>query len=288
MFILLVLLLSFTSCISQIPPNALSCETPEAEVFYYPFVNGKQLIEIDFFTAWNNRINCLEQMQPRALEWSMVIPAPNRPNIFMVRDSQDQILKVYNMPQSSKEDIQKVYDKFVTNSNRPDFTKVHSGVRNFYSLKGTGGYHKIFAVADTCYCNYLPSTIGVANSVSPSKNCREGVINQEGTVIIPTRYDYILPYDSLFITRVGDRYGVIDAAEKTIISLRYSQIHPLYQCESLQANCPPYGLFYALTINNKKIHILNKAGHLVRTFPVDGNTSSAVFNWLRKEYSTKK
>lgn len=275
---LLFILCTITSCFAQNERNYLTCDLPNAEVFFYPVINGKQLIEIDFFTAWNNKINCLEQAQPRALEWSMVIQAPSQPNIFMLVDSQENVLKVYNLFDQSEENIQKIYKQYVKKVNEPNFLKVSPGVRNFYHLKGDQNYHRIFAVDQTCSCNYINNY--------EENSCKEGIINHKGEVIIPVQYEYIMPYDSTFIVKINNKYGVISQKQKIIIAAKYAMIQPLYKCLNfMSVNCPPYGLFYALADNHKKVYILNMENKIIRTFPMTQTLQSEVSYWLREEYS---
>lgn len=54
-------------------------------IHYYNFYDGIQMIELDYLTAYHDRVNQLEMEQPRALHWDMVL-GPPPPNVYIFRN----------------------------------------------------------------------------------------------------------------------------------------------------------------------------------------------------------
>lgn len=65
-------------------------------IFYHPFYNGTQIIEVDVIGLWNQKIRILESKHPRALTWEMVYPKPEA-NPILIRNHSGVIVNQYNM-----------------------------------------------------------------------------------------------------------------------------------------------------------------------------------------------
>lgn len=63
-------------------------------IHYYKFYNGIQMIEFDNLSAYHQRVNYLEQAQPRALTWEMVLGPPPA-NVYLFRNEAGEIIKQF-------------------------------------------------------------------------------------------------------------------------------------------------------------------------------------------------
>lgn len=72
-------------------------------IFYRPFYNGKQIIEVDVIGLWRLKIRILETEHPRALTWNMVYPKPEA-NPILIRDISGAVIEQYNMNSYSLDD----------------------------------------------------------------------------------------------------------------------------------------------------------------------------------------
>ncbi|MFH0895215.1 MAG: WG repeat-containing protein [Bacteroidota bacterium] len=196
------------------------------DTLFYPFYNGVQMIEIDRVGWWENIVNFYEVTQPRALEWSSLIPWKG-PNIYLFRDSTKRIVKAFNTNVSLATltaHFLKVPLKKKSSGITALFMPYHKGKRSLYeggmirSFKRElwfDGFYKV-------YTDPLPS----ANSffytgIMGSGPC--GLIDSLGNYRIPPEYDQIIPVYGLLLLSKDGKCGMEDINRNVILPMEYDR-----------------------------------------------------------------
>ena len=93
-------------------------------IFFYPMVDGKELIEVNFVTAWNAKygLSIEDQQMPITSEIppksflpgpEIAPPYPKLSTVFLLRDSLKNILKIYNWQNPTAKQIKTLYTVYV-------------------------------------------------------------------------------------------------------------------------------------------------------------------------------
>ena len=245
----------FSTCIfaqSSIGKN--SQEALKPIVKYYPFYDGIQMVEIDYLTAHQNRINRLEQEQPRALSWSSVLGAPPE-NVYIFRNEFSVRVKQYGRVTG------KVKIKSVGKSK--DLIRPHS---HFSHRLGTS--YGLSHIQTRCYPYYLmgrseEQTSGLIDSLGNlalDQEYHQIYANLEGSIIVARKgntyelrdQNLLLKYATNTYTLSisqnhaavsfckGDTCGLKDKNGKTIVPCKYSIIWPFNAAGLAKVRNPNY------------------------------------------------
>jgi hypothetical protein len=168
---------------AQVPDLIWGEPTGEPDVYYYPFYNGIQMVEFDHLTAYHRRVNFLEQSQPRALSWDMVL-GPPPPNGYIFRNEQGEVVQQYGMADASG---------LLSVQACREFIVPHSSLRARY------GERVGFSSITTRYYPYY--LIGYQSDVVSESL---GLIDSLGQIVLPESYSVIWSHHDLFITRKGE------------------------------------------------------------------------------------
>ncbi|MFZ6053025.1 WG repeat-containing protein [Halocola ammonii] len=154
-------------------------------ITYYNFYDGIQMIEIDYLTAYHNRVNQLEQQQPRAMHWDMVL-GPPPPNVYIFRNKAGIRVKQFG------EITGKVKILSVKKS-----LKVMIPHNHLYARIGAS-----FGFSHLRTKSYPYYRIGSSNDGEGGF----GLIDSLGNKVLDTEYDEILSNfnGSIFVTKKGE------------------------------------------------------------------------------------
>lgn len=230
---LLAILLAFTSCWANAQnfDDIFGPKMPSrVDTFYYSFYNGVQMIEVDHLTYWDNKVYFMEQTQPRALSYSMIM-GPPPPNEYFFRDTSGAIIKAFNTRQDLKvltQHFRKVPINKITKN--PFFAASSAHAHKEWKYSGAwpyspnslyffNGFYKVYDMGDQ---NRL---IGVSHPASPSKfidgPC--GLIDSLGNIRVPMEYEEILPLANWLMVKKDNKWGIIDKNMNTILPLEYDE-----------------------------------------------------------------
>jgi hypothetical protein len=198
--ILTFLFLFPTLSFGQFPLFGGTEPTGEPDVYYYNFYNGIQMIEFDYLSAYHRRVNYLEQAQPRALTWEMVL-GPPQPNVYIFRNKSGEIVKQYGEIDKSK---------LLSVSESMKKTIFHNSF--FAQLGSVVGFSQI----STRYFPYY-----LINSHSGEL----GLIDSLGNEVLPLKYSVIWKHENIFITR-GSTNELRDINLKVKFSSNEFQLQP--------------------------------------------------------------
>lgn len=199
---IIVFLLSSINIYAQIPISAPPKAT--SDTLYFPFNENIQLIVINHYDTWENRVDFMEHTQPMAIPWSMKIPYPDSYNIYIFRNKKGEIVRAYNT------------NGAIENLKNIDF--INASELNLISIED---YREL------------------NNHLKFYENGKSGLINLKGEIIVPAIYDEIRKYqdrnwkrDKLVIIN-GYKFGFLDADLKVLFP-------PIYQTSNEKyPNSPP-------------------------------------------------
>ena len=205
--------------------------TGDPDIHYYTFHHGLQMIEFDYLSAYHRRVNYLEQAQPRALTWEMVL-GPPQPNVYLFRTEQGEIIKRYGDVDESKL------------LNVEESLKIAKTHQSFSSQLGSSiGFSEI----STRYFPYY--LIGSQSSMSPNQL---GLIDSLGNTVLEPKYSAIYPFDNLFISIIGSTYELRDRYLNMNYSSREFQLQPAL-----------YHFGHTYIMKDEKVGLIDAAGKQV-------------------------
>lgn len=226
-FLFLIPALSF----GQFPDFSKTEPTGEPDIHYYKFYNGIQMIELDYLSAYHRRVNYLEQAQPRALTWEMVLGPPH-PNVYLFRNESGEIVNQYGDFHSIKLlSVQESLNK----------TKSHN------SLDAQFGSFLGFSQISTRYFPYY-----LIGNQSDFLTSRLGLIDSLGNKVLPAEYNIIWKHDNIFITRKGSTNELRD------INLAIKFTSDEFQLQPAQ-----YHRGYAAILKDEKCGLMDSVGTIV-------------------------
>lgn len=79
------------------------------------------------------------------------------------------------------------------------------------------------------WCEYDSGMITVREKTGDGKDCKYGLIDKKGTVILPVEYEYVSCYDELERIRVckNGKYGLLDYHCNQVVPIIYSRMIPV-------------------------------------------------------------
>jgi hypothetical protein len=204
------IILTFLSLIpvfafAQLPLFDKTEPSAEPDVHYYKFYKGIQMIEFDYLSAYHRKVNFLEQTQPRALTWQMVLGPPH-PNVYLFRNESGEIVKQYGGSDKTK---------LLSVQESKKIAKTHN------SLSAKFGAVLGFSDITTRYFPYY--LIGSRSQNTPGAL---GLIDSLGNEVLKQEYDVIWQSDNIFITRKGNTNELRDIYLKLKFSSDKYQLQP--------------------------------------------------------------
>ncbi len=169
---------------AQLPPPLLPNgigEKPGISVFYYPFRNGLQMIEVDYRSGY-------EFHMAQYVDKGYVPPYGGKSiNTYYFRNTQGEIVKTFNQDST---DI-----RYLASNLEPvDFVnkKYHISDRwnHYYEQGQSDGYYNIY------------------------EREQQGVIDSLGNVVIPVEYDYVIHKPNCFLAFKDKKNRLIVLGEK--------------------------------------------------------------------------
>ncbi|MEZ5172264.1 MAG: WG repeat-containing protein [Bacteroidia bacterium] len=146
------------------------------EIHYYKFYNGVQMIEFDYLSAYHKKVNYLEQAQPRALTWEMVLGPPH-PNVYLFRNENGEVIKQFgSYNESDLVDVEK----------SKKIAICHNSISSMFG--SVIGFSQIGT-------RYFPYYL-IGNSQGG-----QGLIDSLGNTVLEQNYSTIWKGDGVFITR---------------------------------------------------------------------------------------
>jgi hypothetical protein len=152
----------------------------EPDIHYYKFYNGIQMIEFDYLSAYHRKVNFLEQAQPRALTWEMVLGPPHS-NVYLFRNESGEIVKQYGDADKTK--LLSIKESLKIAMTHNSFAAQIGSVVGFTQIT-------------TRYFPYY--LIGSKYELHPDSL---GLIDSLGNEVLPKEYSVIWKHDNIFITR---------------------------------------------------------------------------------------
>lgn len=186
-------------------------------IHYYKFYDGIQMIEFDFLTAYHDRVNYLEQAQPRALTWEMVLGPPHS-NVYLFRNEKGEIVKSYGgiIDSTSLMSVE-------------ESKKIAIRHNSFGAQMGAFfGFSRIMTRYFPYYLLNEYTGIGIGYSTGLF-----GLIDSLGNEVLPAKYTAIWKHDRIFITRKDSLNELRDFHLKVKFSSTKYQLQPSYH----HSNC---------------------------------------------------
>jgi hypothetical protein len=194
-------------------PNSI--KIPDTIV--YSLSDGRSIIEIDRESAWQRDVDWHESFRPRALEWSSLIPLPER-NVILIRNREKVITQVFNSDLSlsywnsilvkgknavSANDIKA--DAFFHRGNRYPYM---GNLRVCTHLKN--GYYLINHVNPDAH-----------NSINRLDGKHLGLLDPAGNIVFPIIYEYIELVGTDYLVKKDRLVGIINRESEIIVPLQY-------------------------------------------------------------------
>ncbi|HEV7779704.1 MAG TPA: WG repeat-containing protein [Chitinophagaceae bacterium] len=211
---------------AQSPEELFRPKKPAAtDTIFYPFYNDVQMIEIDHFARWDKEVYYMEQTQPRALSYSMLIPAPE-PNVYLFRHRSGRIVKAFNTRQTP-EILTRQFRNIPVNQKSKNvhaFFPYHAGKKALaegawiYSTTKGNWFNGLYKVYDMRGAGPVILSGGFSLPVN-----RVGLIDSLGNTRIPVEYGDIYPLKKYLLVRKDSGWGIIDRQQKVILPLEYAQ-----------------------------------------------------------------
>lgn len=188
----------FFSCLKLFSQGYGSDFKIDPIINYYEFSQGKQMIELDYFTAYNEKANKLNFEQPRALNWHSVVGTPPE-NVYIFRNTHGRIIKKYgNLPP----DIKLLSVKKSLKVAKPH----HHWTRTIGSHSGSS------LISTRFYPYYL---IGKQKGYGKGTL---GLIDSVGNLVLSKKYDNIWQTRKTFVTSSGNKFEI----RSNDLKLKYS------------------------------------------------------------------
>lgn len=224
----------------------------QMDTLYYPFYDGKQMIEVDHIGYWDRKIYFLEQSEPRAMPHSMFNPMPIG-NEYFFRDSSGAIVKAFNTKHSLAvltKHFKKVPIRKKSNGLR-FLNSYHSNNRNregvWYQspqfMFDFSGYYKV----STGFAEQIHAREG-GSGLGQKSDLKFGLIDSLGKVVIPIEYNDILPFNNNLLVQKENKWGMINYENKVLVALSYDS----YEFESSQQSISPQSMInvFFLTVKS--------------------------------------
>jgi hypothetical protein len=184
------------------------------DIHYYRFNNGIQFIEFDYLSSYHRRVNYLEQAQPRALTWEMVL-GPPKPNVYLLRDTNGVIIKQYG----SIDTLQ-----LLSVAKSLEVAKTHNSFGSRF-----GSQVGFSSISTRYYPYYLISEgLDLSDAWNHHNSRTHGLIDSIGNIVLPPVYSIIYPEDKLFITIKGDTSELRDIHLKLQFASTEYRLQPSY------------------------------------------------------------
>ena len=229
-FVFLFLIPVFS--LGQFPFDEKDVPSGEPDIYYYKFYNGIQMIEFDYLTAYHRKVNFLEQTQPRALTWQMVLGPPH-PNVFMFRNEKGDIVKKFGdagnaelLSVSKSKEIAVTHNSVITQT---------GNVSGF--SRGTTRYFPYYIIGSVPGVN-LPGSLGLIDSL--------------GNEVLPQEYNVVWKHDNIFITRKG-----------TTNELRDSELNIRFSSDEYRLQPAQFHKGFADIFKEDKCGLLNSSGKII-------------------------
>lgn len=174
-------------------------------VYYYPFYNGVQLIEVDYYSQSLAEGRHLDMVQPRGGSWYDDALRMNRPNGYLLRDEQGKIVRNFGV-----ENVRKLHLR------PPDEAPVRTHKSRFDSSKQKGLEYSV-------YSGYAPLRMYGYAYIYRDEDMSYTLIDTLGVVRLE-KYPYISYADSCYVVMKDNRYGLFDADFKQRIPFKYHML----------------------------------------------------------------
>lgn len=196
----------------------------QMDTLYYPFYDGKQMIEVDHIGYWDRKIYFLEQSEPRAMPHSMFNPMPIG-NEYFFRDSSGAIVKAFNTKHSLAVLTKHFKNIPIRKNNGLRFlNSYHSNNMNrdgvWYQspqfMFDFSGYYKV----STGFAEQIHTREG-GSGLGQKSDLKFGLIDSLGKVVIPIEYNDILPFNNNLLVQKENKWGMINYENKVLVALSY-------------------------------------------------------------------
>lgn len=194
------------------------------DTLYYSIYCNRTLIEIDRESAWQRDVDWHEGTQPRAMEWSQLIPLPDR-NVILIRNKEYIITQVFNsnQPLSYWNSIfQHNKTTAASDNKKMIFSDPYSAFR--YSRQTRYPYlgnHRVRThLNNGCY---LVNQVNpdAPNSINRLDGKHLGVIDSAGLFVLPIIYDYIELIGDEYLVKKDGWVGIVNNQSDIILPLIY-------------------------------------------------------------------
>lgn len=194
------ILICYADASAQQGKSKLQKSAYPIDTIYFPFQNGIQMIAILNFTNWERFIAHKEATSPRGLRWSAVIP-PHSPNLYIFRDNTGKILKSYHIK-------------------NPESFKLRSTA---YTTPSPFAFFKArVEIAPNKYLVYENMETKPNNDFRFGS--KKGLINNQGTLIIPCEYDDIQRLGPNIVLAKDGKYGLVNQQLKPLTPMHFDEM----------------------------------------------------------------
>ena len=224
----------------------------QMDTLYYPFYDGKQMIEVDHIGYWDRKIYFLEQSEPRAMPHSMFNPMPIG-NEYFFRDSSGAIVKAFNTKHSlavltkhfKKVPIRKKSNglRFLNSYHSNNLNRDGVWYQSPQIMFDFSGYYKV----STGFAEQIHAREG-GSGLGQKSDLKFGLIDSLGKVVIPIEYNDILPFNNNLLVQKENKWGMINYENKVLVALSYDS----YEFESSQQSISPQSMInvFFLTVKS--------------------------------------
>lgn len=246
-----LLLCAFHICYAQPPDSIVHIPNPytfdisstllytgKVPVHYYPFYNGVQFIEVDYYAHSLAEGRHLDMVQPRGGSWYDDALRFSRPNGYLLRNRDGKILKNYGVENVRKLDLQSP-DKArtITHKCRLDAEKAQKPFMVYpgYWPSRRNGYAYIYRDEDMTFT--LIDTFGVVRlekyqNIAYMDSCyvvgngeKCGLFSDQFQQLIPFKYLSIqLIEEDIFLAYDG-KYTFINKNDKLLDQTHYANVY---------------------------------------------------------------
>jgi hypothetical protein len=197
----------------------------QMDTLYYPFYDGKQMIEVDHIGYWDRKIFFLEQGEPRAMPHSMFNPMPIG-NEYFFRDTSGSIVKAFN----TKHPLSVLTKHFM----KVPIRKKSNGIGFFFpyhknpmnregvwyqspqSMFDFSGHYKV----STGHAEQIAKRDD-GSGLGQNNDLKFGLIDSLGNVVIPVEYNAIIPFYHNLLVQKENKWGMINYENKVLVALSY-------------------------------------------------------------------
>lgn len=173
----------------------------QPEIRYYEFRDGKQMVEIDYFSAFEKHVDRLEMLKPRGLSWRAVVPAPPS-NCYLFRDAEGTIHLQYG---ELFKDVKLLSVKAAKKVAIPHSYEKHPGLKDLdvFSYGYTPTFDPYYRVGQA----YHPS----------DENPQVFLIDSLGNDVLGDKYHDIKSDKGLFYLQKGEDQLVLNQELDTVL-----------------------------------------------------------------------